>query len=260
MIGGARAVLFGWGNSMPSQLMAYERLYRMFGLTASSVIPNTLHGLADSGAYARTVAPLAAELAAEGGKRPIVVHLFSDNGFIGWAALLDALAATEGGRRARAAMRGVVIDSAPGLWATRGTIDFARRFALGMTPAVSRLARLGVRERLPMVTPLLALGFIGYQLLFPRSVKVLLSASGRIEANQPRCSHLFMYGEEDVLVPPRDIRAWIARQRDAGIDVEEHAFADARHVALFPRDPRRYKATLSAFVTRVLREASPPLP
>lgn len=260
MISGARAVLLGWGNSTPSQLMAYERLYRLFGLTASSIIPNTLHGLARSKAYARTLAPLAAELAAEGGARPIIVQLFSDNGFIGWAALLDALAATDGGRRARAAMCGVVIDSAPGLWATRGTLDFARRFSLGMTPAISRLAKLGARERLPIVTPLLAAGFVGYQMVFRSSVKVLLSASDRVEANQPRCSHLFMYGEEDILVPPRDIRAWIARQRDAGIDVEEHAFANARHVALFPKDPRRYKATLGAFVTRVITAASPPLP
>jgi len=237
---------------MPSQLMAYERVYRSLGLTASTVIPDTLEGLLRPQANARKVAPLAAELAAEGGARPIVVHLFSDNGFIGWAALLDALDATEGGRRARGAMRGVILDSAPGLWANRGPLDFAQRFALGMTPAVSRLAKLGARERLPVVTPLLAAGFVAYQALFPRSVRVILSASTRIEAKQPRCSHLFLYGEQDVLVPPRDIRAWISRQRASGIEVEEHAFLTARHVALFPNDPRRYRATLGTFVKRVL--------
>jgi pimeloyl-ACP methyl ester carboxylesterase len=252
MIGGARVLLLGWGNATSSQLVAYERLYRSLGLTASSVIPNTLEGLKSPHAYARTMAPVAAELAAEDGERPIVVHLFSDNGFVGWAALLDALDATEGGRRARSAMRGVILDSSPGLWAVRGPIDFARRFALGMTPAVARLAKLGPRERLSLLTPLLALGFVGYQALFRGSVRVMLSASKRVEAKQPRCSHLFVYGEQDILVPPRDIRAWIARQRDAGIDVEEHAFARARHVALFPNDPRRYKKTISDFVTRVL--------
>jgi pimeloyl-ACP methyl ester carboxylesterase len=252
MIGGARVVLLGWGNAMPSQLVAYERLYRLLGLAPSSVIPNTLEGLGRPGAYARALAPMAAELTREGGSRSIIVHLFSDNGFIGWAALLDALDATEDGRRARAAIRGVVFDSSPGLWNIRGPIDFARRFALGMTPAVSRMAKLGARERLRVVTSLLAVGFIGYQAIFRRSVRAMLSASDRVEAKQPRCPHLFLYGEQDVLVPPSDIRAWIARQRLAGLEIEEHVFEEARHVALFPNDPRRYRRALGDFVERVL--------
>ena len=248
----ARVVLLGWGNAMRSQLMVYERLYRILGLEPTTVIPDTLEGLGRPGAYARIVAPLAAELAAEQGARAIVVHFFSDNGFMGWAALLDALDATENGRRAIGAMRGVIVDSAPGLWAVRGPLDFARRFALGMTPAVSRLARLGARERLPIVTPLLALGFLGYQVLFPRSVRAMLSAAGRVSTKQPRCPHLFLYGERDILVPPRDVRAWIERQREIGIDTESHAFAEARHVALFPKDPRRYRALVTEFLKRVV--------
>jgi len=252
MNGGARALLLGWGNALPSQLVVYERLYKILGLEPSSVIPDTLKGLGDPGAYRSSMAPLAAQLAAEGGARPLVVHLFSDNGFIGWAALLEALAATEDGRRARSAIRGVIFDSSPGLWAVRGPIDFARRFALGMTPAVSRMAKMGARERLPVVTSLLAFGFLGYQLVFRGAVRTMLSSGKRVEATQPRCPHLFLFGEEDVLVPPRDVRAWIARQRAAGIDTEEHAFATARHVALFPKDPRRYRAAITAFVERVL--------
>jgi pimeloyl-ACP methyl ester carboxylesterase len=248
----ARVVLLGWGNAMRSQLVAYERLHQLLGLDPSTVIPNTVEGLGRAGAYARAVAPLAAELAADAGARPIVVHLFSDNGFMGWAALLEALDATDGGRRAIAAIRGVVTDSAPGLWAVRGPVDFARRFALGMTPAVSRMARLGARERLPIVTPLLGLGFLGYQLFFPGSVRAMLAAWKTVAAKQPRCPHLFLYGERDVLVPPGDVRAWIDKQRDAGIEVESHAFAEGRHVALFPKDPRRYRATLTEFVKRVV--------
>jgi len=254
MNGSARAVLLGWGNALPSQLVVYERLYKILGLTPSSIIPDTLEGLGRADAYARSLAPLAADLAAEAGARPILVHLFSDNGFIGWAALLDALDATENGRRARAAIRGVVLDSSPGLWAIRGPFDFAQRFALGMTPAVSRMAKLGARETLPVVTSLLRFGFLGYQLVFRGSVRTMLSAGKRVEAKQPRCPHLFLFGEEDILVPPRDVRAWIARQRAAGLDVEEQAFATARHVALFPKDPKRYRAAITEFLGRVLPE------
>jgi len=247
-----RVVLLGWGNATRSQLVVYERLHKLLGLDPTTLIPNTVEGLGRPGAYARTVAPLAEARAAEAGARPLGVHLFSDNGFMGWAALLVALDASEGGRRAIGAIRGVIVDSAPGLWAVRGPLDFARRFALGMTPAVSRMARLGARERLPVVTPLLGLGFLGYQVLFPRAVEAMLSAWKRVAEKQPRCAHLFLYGERDVLVPPADVRAWIEKQREAGIDTESHAFAEGRHVALFPKDPRRYRETLTEFVKRVV--------
>lgn len=235
-----------------SQLLVYQRLHKALGLETSSVIPNTLRGLVDADAHARALAPLAAELAAEAGARPIVVHLFSDNGFIGWAALLDALDASEGGRQARDAIRGVILDCSPGLWAVRGPFDFARRFALGMTPALSRLAKRGAQEHVRVVTPILGVGFLGYQLLFRRCVHVMLSAGERVHAKQPRCPHLFMYGEQDILVPPHDVRAWIRRQRHAGIDVDDEPFAKARHVALYPNDPRRYRSLVNAFVRRVL--------
>ncbi len=260
MVGAARALLLGWGNATPSQLVVYGKVYRAMGLEPSTIIPSTPRGITRADAYARELAPVAAELEAEAGARPILVQLFSDNGFIAWAALLDALDRTEGGRRARAAIRGVVLDSSPGLWAVRGPLDFARRFALGMTPAVAKRVGLGARERLPIVTPLLALGFMGYQAVFRGPVRVILSASKRVAAKQPRCPHLFLYGDQDLLVPPRDIRAWAQRQRDLGIDVEEHVFAGGRHVALFPKDPKRYRSLLTGFAARVLTSDALPRP
>lgn len=246
-----RALLIGWGNSTASQLATYVRLYGAFGVEARAVIPDTRAGLSDPHAFGRALAPVAKELVSEGADRSLVVHLFSDNGFIGWAALLGALDETEGGARVKSAIRGVVYDSSPGLWNVRGKLDFARRFALGMTPALARRLRLGARERMPIVTPVLGAVFVAYQIAFPRSVKKMLSATERVRRLQPRCPHLFLYGEEDVLVPPSDVRAWIAEQRAAGIDVEEVPFARAKHVALFPNDPRRYRETVSGFLDRV---------
>jgi len=245
----ARSLLLGWGNALPSQLVAYERLHRALGLEPLSVIPDVAAGLVRPSAYAQALAPLAEALTRE--TRPIVVQLFSDNGFVGWAALLDALARTDAGRRARDAIRGVVLDSSPGLWAVRGRVDFARRFAGAMTPPIARSLRFGARERLPIVTPALTAAFVAYQLAFPASVRVMLSASERVATYQPRCPHLFLYGEDDRLVPTSDVCAWIAIQRERGIEIEDHVFA-APHVALYPKDPRRYRSTLSAFFDRVL--------
>lgn len=246
-----RVLLVGWGNSSPSQLQAYERIYTPLGLTPRTVIPNTKSGLADPSAYPRALAPVAADLVAEGADRPLLVHLFSDNGFIGWAALLEAFASSTEGARVKAAIRGVIYDSSPGLWNVRGPVDFARRFALGMTPALSRSIGLGPRERLPVVTKLLGVAFLGYQLAFPRAVAAMRSAGDRVARLQPSCPHLFIYGGEDVLVPPDDVRAWIARERAAGIDVDELEIPRGRHVALYPADPRRYRDTLKTFVTKI---------
>ncbi len=246
-----RALLLGWGNSTPTQLATYVRLYASFGVEARAVIPDTRSGLSDPHAFTRSLEPVAGELVRDGPDRPLVVHLFSDNGFVGWAALLGALEGAPAGARVKKAIRGVVFDSSPGLWNVRGKRDFARRFALGMTPWLSRALRLGPRERLPILTPLLGAAFVGYQLAFPRAVKTMLSAADRVRRLQPRCPHLFLYGEEDALVPPSDVRAWIAEQRAAGIDVEEIAFAHGKHVALFPSDPQRYRDALKVFLERV---------
>jgi pimeloyl-ACP methyl ester carboxylesterase len=253
----ARAVLLGWGNSTEAQLLAYERLYGMLGLPATSAIPDTRAGLIRPDGFSRSLEPLARDLAAEGGARELLVHLFSDNGFVGWAALLDILSQTSGGRRAIEAVRGVVSDSSPGLWNVRGPRDFARRFALGMTPLVARRLDRDPTKPIPIVTPMLSVAFLGYQVVFRGSVKRMLGAAARVAALQPRCPHLYLYGEDDALVPPGDVRAWIAAQKGRGIDVEAHAFPGAKHVALFPCDPRRYRERIGAFVARVVRGSGP---
>ncbi len=230
------------------QLAAYERLHRGLGLVTTSVIPRTVDGLVRRDAYARALAPVARDLA--GDDRPLLVHLFSDNGFLGWAALLDALAASEAGRRARDRVAGVILDSSPGLWNVQGPLDFARRFALGTTPAAARALHLGPRERVPVLTPLLGAAFLGYQLLFPAAVRAMASAGERVAREQPRCPHLFLFGEDDPLVPARDVRAWIERERRAGIEIEEVSFVGARHVALYPADPPRYRAAIARLARR----------
>lgn len=246
-----RALLVGWGNSTPSQLAAYERVYGALGLAARSAIPDTRAGLTNPDAYPRALAPIADALVAEGADRPTLVHLFSDNGFVGWAAFLEALARSPEGARVKASIRGVVYDSSPGLWNVRDPVDFARRFALGMTPALSRRVGLGARERIPIVTKVLGVAFLAYQLAFPRAVAAMRSAGDRVARLQPSCPHLFIYGGEDVLVPPDDVRAWIARERAAGIDVEEIEIPHGRHVALYPGEPRLYRDALKAFVEKI---------
>ncbi len=85
MTSAPRAILLGWGQRDAVPARGLRRVYRSLGLDSSGVIASTVRGLADPHAYGRALAPLAGELAKEAGERPLVVHLFSDNGFIAWA-------------------------------------------------------------------------------------------------------------------------------------------------------------------------------
>jgi hypothetical protein len=242
-----RSLLLGWGNATSSQLAAYERLHRDLGLDATSVLPSTAAGLFRPTAYVRAVEPVADALLA-GTTTIDVVHLFSDNGFIAWAALLERLAAGgEAGARARGRIRGVVYDSSPGLWATTGKVDFARRFARAMTPLAARALGREATDPLPVVTRVLEGAFVAYQVVHPTAVRRMTSAESRIAAAQPIVPHLFLYARNDDLVPTRDVEAFIALQRTRGVPVVARCFGRARHVALYPADPKRYRRELAAF-------------
>lgn len=241
-----RVLLLGWGNATPMQLALYERLYAKLGLAPTSFIPNTLVGLRSADGYARSVLPLAEEMATW--REPTLVHLFSDNGFLGWAALLEALASTARGRATRDAIRGVISDSSPFLWNVRGPFDFAHRFALGMSPLATR----ALGREVPLTKPVLFGSFLLYQAFFPRAVARLTSGGERVARHQPRCAHLYLHGGEDEMARPYDVRAWAAEQRGLGIDAATEFFPRAGHVALFPQDPRRYRALVSEFVARVM--------
>lgn len=245
------SLLLGWGNATASQLAAYERLHASLGLAPCAVLPSTSKGLFDPRAYREAIAPLADDLVA-GRTRVDLVHLFSDNGFIAWAALLDRLdRGGEGGARARDAIRGVVYDSSPGLWASTGKRDFARRFAGAMTPLVARALGRDVNEAMPRVGAALEGAFLVYQVVRPSAVRMMMGASEHVARAQPRVPHLFLYARNDALVPVRDVEAWIRLERTRGIPVTARCFGRARHVALYPDDPRRYKRELAAFVEHV---------
>ncbi|MCA9584866.1 MAG: DUF829 domain-containing protein [Myxococcales bacterium] len=231
-----RSLLLGWGNSTPRQLAAYERLHRRVGLSPVTVIGSTLRGLVSQRLFARSVAPALDAL--EG--NTCMVHLFSDNGFLAWAALLAAGADVRG-------VRAVLLDSSPGLWAARDASEVARRFSLGMMPVAARVLRIEPRPYVPAVTPALYGAFLAYQRLRPGWASAMRGAADVVLDRGPRCPHVFAFGGRDELVPAVNVRAFAARM-GALAEVREHCFDDAGHVLLFPSDPKRY--------TRVVEETA----
>lgn len=241
------ALVFGWGGSTPGQLRAYARLYARLGFDTDLRIGNVLRGLLVPGGRESEARAVAREVVASQARasRPIVVHALSDNGFLSLAALLEILSASAPGRRALDALRAVVLDSAPGLWAARRSGEFALTFARGVTPAL--LKGLGRRESLehPVLTPVLRAGFGVYSLAFPSNVRRMVASGERVLGALPRVPVALLYGDADRLVPPASVEAFETRLRERGFVVRARKFPGSTHVAHFVRDPAAYEATVS---------------
>lgn len=242
-----RSLLVGWGNSTPRQLAAYARLHRRVGFEPEAVIPVTTAGLVSQRLYDRTLEPAREALSAGA----CMVHLFSDNGFLAWARLVATGAPLE-------AVRAVVLDSSPGLWAARTRAEVARRFSVGMTPLAARLLRREPTSYIPGVTPALYGAFLAAQALRPRAPERFAAAADLVLARGPRCPHVFLFGDEDILVPEANVRAYAARAA-AHVDVHLHLFRGAGHVSLYPADPPRYLRALEEAARMVSSAHDPDL-
>lgn len=259
----ARALLLGWAAATPPQLRVFERLYASLDVESTAAIASIRAGLRDPRAYFVAAEPMARALAA-GVARPTLVHVFSDNGAALWGALLARLSSTDGGRRVLETVRGVVFDSAPGLWAAHKTMDLARYLAHGTTSILSahllsRFAgdrppstRLTRPLRVGLTTTLIG-AFVGYQVARRSTVRALREVVGHVRARQPSCPNLYLYGSADSIVLPHHVRAWISGQRARGIPCAAHEFEGARHVDLFSSDPQRYQELIEAFVAETLQ-------
>lgn len=247
--GPARSLVIGWGMSRPEQLAPYLALHRELGLEPTLHVPSVAEGLLRPRTYVRRLRRAIAPLLT-GPARPLYIHIFSDNGFIGLAQTLDELASSPEGRAALAELRGVVFDSSPGLHTVTTEGAFADRFAQGTTPFVAR--RLGLdarRERVFGVTPVLRALFLGYHRLFPAGVRRALSARSRVDEHDLRAPMLFMCGGADTLVQAAGVEAYAVSRRARGVSARVVVFEGARHVALLGADRARYAAELRSFVS-----------
>lgn len=235
-------LLLGWGGSTPAHLESFVRAYAGLGFRSHVFICDGFRSLLQ---YDRVVAACEAEarqIQALVGDDEIIVHAFSDNGFIAFCHFLRAWRGDGEARRIIARIRGVVLDSSPGLWRVSAD-EFSRRFACALTQMVSR--RLGTpRSNVPIVTPALIRCFDLYQRGWASTVQRLRGAYDEIEADYPGCPHLFLYGADDPIVPSRDVEAFAAELAARRLTVRTHRFDTAVHVGSFWLAPQVYWDTV----------------
>lgn len=235
-------LLLGWGGSHPRQLAPYVELHRARGRSTHLYINDGVGLLWRHARVRRRCAEEAARLADGSGE--LSIHAFSDNGFIALCAIVAALRGSDAGRRTLARVRGVILDSGPALWAA-GPAEFARRYALAVTPTVLR--RRSARPH-PLVTPLLRAGFRAYGLLRPATMQRLRSAYPEVAADYPRCPHLLIGGADDPLAPAADVDAFASQLAARGMEVRRRSIATDVHVGSFRAAPDVYRREIDAFL------------
>jgi pimeloyl-ACP methyl ester carboxylesterase len=231
-------VLLGWGASTPAHLESFVRAYAGLGFHSHVFICDGFRSLVRYDQVAAACEAQARAIAALAGDDEIIVHAFSDNGFIGFCQLLRAWRGDSQAKRILARIRGVVLDSSPGLHRV-SPAEFSRRFACALTQVVSH--RLGVRRsHVPLLTPILIRCFDLYQRGWAATVQRLRGAYDEVEADYPACPHLFVYGADDPIVPRGDVEGFAAKLRERGVAVHLHRFDTAVHVGSFWLAPQVY--------------------
>lgn len=248
------AVILGWGNATDRQLEPYRRLWRRLGAEPRTYVANPLLGTVSPASEIRKVRREASEIvrASGAGARDVFAHLLSDNGFITWGVVLEELGALPDGARTRDAVRGVVLDSTPGLHHGRRRAQFARRMAQGMAPGVLRLLGRDAHRELRFFRPALELVFSAIYTFREwrgqRPAVEIAELYERVLRWEPAAPQLYFYGERDRISPPRGVEEHIARERARGLRARGVLVPGAPHVGCYPTAPDVYETEIDGLV------------
>lgn len=177
-------------------------------------------------------------------KRPILFHVFSNNGLYFYANVLQQVARSSQYERVLHSTLGCVFDSTPSHLSVEiftkgfgGALLGAMGITNGGRPAYDHW----------LVSPIIrALFSVALAPPFLRNnVSSLLESYVRF---QPKCPQLFLYSKGDELIPYTDIELAIRATNDLGIPATGKCWADSPHVSHFRMHPEEYREAVTRFV------------
>ena len=182
----------------------------------------------------------------DGRPAPILFHCFSNTGWLAYCGLLADLEARRPDVLARVA--GAVVDSAPHA-APCPTV-----FAAGFMTALSRGAAPDPRSRKFRA----ARAFFQAWLQGPR--KRELKSVVRSEARLANYPQLYVYSDDDHVIPPASVESAAATHAAAGRQVSLLRLTNSVHVAHLRHHRAAYLAALDAFLESAGLAAAPAAP
>ena len=236
------ALLLGWGGSKDKNLRPYARIHESQGADVIVHIPAVLEQLRRPQLILDGAARVHDEVSQhlERSERSLVVHSFSDNGFLAFGAMLERAARSKSLWTTRLAV--AVLDSAPGLYQLDGPVAVGDAFARALGPLLAR-RHFPRRTALPRAVSLaLRAAFSSYFALRPSVTAPMRGSARRFLDNYPGARAFLLYGSADEVVPPKSVEAFASDLSHRGVNVTRERFDGSAHVAHLLTDRRRYEA------------------
>lgn len=241
------AVILGWAGSTGRQLRAVAAWHRDHGLEPIVFVPRVIRAMAFPWGWREEGRALAQRVRQSSRGEPIVVHSFSNAGFWTFAAMLRELE----GNPIVAAIRALVLDSAPGFPEQLGASFTARYSAMAMMPLVMRaLGRPPALSHPLLDPPLIAFMRLWYH-LSPIQIRQA-EESLSIVRETGAFPILALYSDADSLVPARFVEGFLDSLRARGRDVHAVRFERSEHVRHMLAHRHAYFDAVDAFVRDAL--------
>lgn len=252
----AQVLILGWGNARPRQMRIYTRMHTKLGLQPHVYIAPIVQDFVTPALRMRFARTLAVRLIQTQRETPseLVIHSFSDNGFLTLGPLLQALQTLDGGDAVRAALRGVILDSAPGVYAETSAVAFAAALQRGFEPDLLRRLPAALTPLRPWLSRACYMGLVAFARLRPGLVRSMNASADRVSASMPRVPLHFVYSDGDRVIPRAAVEAFADRMHTAGFAVTRTNFGTSTHVGHYVADPALYIEMVSGFVNAVLTD------
>ncbi|KAL1503137.1 hypothetical protein AB1Y20_011199 [Prymnesium parvum] len=235
------ALLLGWTGGSMRHLRKYEALWHGFGF--QTVAATSTFDMTFMPERCSAIRSVARQLMAsvDSGRRPpsvVVPHVFSNGGALLMLTMLHEA------RRRRTLFDAAVFDSAPSAGADMQPI---------VAPYVVASSGLPAAERWRLLARL-----VPYSLLAQLAVPLVgvarplgaIDELRDVRLNPPR-PEVYIFSDEDALVPSARVESFAAHRAECGAAVELVRLKDSGHVAHFPAHPDKYTSAIEKLLARL---------
>jgi len=245
---GYHVVLFGWLGAQPKYLEKYADLWKSRGAKVLPYTPPITATLFPFQAD-RSILDFSKRMGEHVDPQPqpprpqpprVIYHVFSNGGFLFLGALIRATQMGLVPEWVLGSPSGIIIDSAPG----EISVDMAAR---GVGAAAFKEGSKGFEDRFPFFVDL-SRSLFQFYLNIPFIKNRIAEVKHAWEVHSPTCPQLFLFSEEDVLIPPEDIERFMLVQRNRGVQVSSNRWQGTLHVEHYREYPEEYIGELKQFV------------
>ena len=234
-------LLLGWAGSEDRHLESYASWYQSQGLETLIHITQ-FSGIADPSQAHKIIDFLAQRLRFVASERPVIVHLFSNNGFFAYASLLRHPLS---GDVLRSNVCAQIFDSSPGVPEPLSAKEFGIMFQRALE-GIFRKSRWPIRKAIGLVVG----ASFGVLYRFKGRLRdEVMAARPTHRERGPLAPIWAIYGPGDDIVPERWIEAFLRESEGRGIMVHRERFEGSAHVEHWLVHRRAYQAILNRVVS-----------